>query len=274
MRADRLLATVLILGLVVGATAQTVTLTLDSPQNGQAVQPGATVTWQIFFTVSQGDNEGLALLTCDLVQDPNNAAKLDIPPAGGVPAEMTNFSRPDGICNPGETDPVTGYIGVQRGEAGQMNLIQLGGGQNTFGQAMSPGSGIAENANVVGGVGQGAPQLLASGTFAAPTACGAYTFELANAAANALLERNDPPAFSPVIQSAIDTASASISFTIGLMGDLDFDGDVDLADLAQLLGNYGETSGMTYADGDLDGDGDVDLGDLAGLLGSYGDTCG
>ena len=53
-------------------------------------------------------------------------------------------------------------------------------------------------------------------------------------------------------------------------GDLDGDGDVDLSDLAQLLGNYG-TTGADYADGDLDGDGDVDLSDLAELLGHYGE---
>jgi len=56
-------------------------------------------------------------------------------------------------------------------------------------------------------------------------------------------------------------------------GDLDGDNDVDLSDLAQLLGNYGMTSGATYEDGDLDGDGDVDLADLAALLGVYGTTC-
>jgi hypothetical protein len=56
-------------------------------------------------------------------------------------------------------------------------------------------------------------------------------------------------------------------------GDLDWDGDVDLSDLAQLLANYGMTTGATYEDGDLNGDGDVDLTDLAQLLAQYGATC-
>ena len=58
------------------------------------------------------------------------------------------------------------------------------------------------------------------------------------------------------------------------LGDLDGDNDIDLADLAELLGHYGTTSGADYEDGDLDEDGDVDLADLAALLGVYGDTCG
>jgi hypothetical protein len=56
-------------------------------------------------------------------------------------------------------------------------------------------------------------------------------------------------------------------------GDLDYDGDVDLSDLAQLLANYRTLSGATYTDGDIDGDGDVDLSDLAALLGMYRETC-
>ena len=58
------------------------------------------------------------------------------------------------------------------------------------------------------------------------------------------------------------------------LGDLDGDDDIDLSDLAELLGHYGTTSGATYEDGDLDEDGDVDLTDLAALLGVYGNTCG
>jgi len=56
-------------------------------------------------------------------------------------------------------------------------------------------------------------------------------------------------------------------------GDLNGDLTIDLADLAQLLGSYGTTSGATYADGDLNGDGAVDLSDLAALLGVYGTSC-
>ena len=57
------------------------------------------------------------------------------------------------------------------------------------------------------------------------------------------------------------------------VGDLDGDGIVDLADLAQLLGHYGMTAGAAYTDGDMNGDGAVTLSDLAALLGVYGRDC-
>ena len=57
------------------------------------------------------------------------------------------------------------------------------------------------------------------------------------------------------------------------LADLNFDGLVDLSDLAQLLGRYGTTSGAAFTDGDIDADGDVDLSDLAALLGVYGMGC-
>ncbi len=55
-------------------------------------------------------------------------------------------------------------------------------------------------------------------------------------------------------------------------GDTDLDGDVDLGDLGMMLGGYGSTSGMGWADGDLDGDAQIGLSDLGKLLGSYGST--
>jgi len=56
-------------------------------------------------------------------------------------------------------------------------------------------------------------------------------------------------------------------------GDLDGDGDVDLADLAILLANFGAMGGVTSSDGDIDGDSDVDLADMAVLLAAFGMPC-
>lgn len=60
---------------------------------------------------------------------------------------------------------------------------------------------------------------------------------------------------------------------VGHIGDADFDGDVDLSDLAALLGAYGARFGISPnydSQLDFDLDGDIDLGDLAALLGHYG----
>ena len=54
--------------------------------------------------------------------------------------------------------------------------------------------------------------------------------------------------------------------------DLNGDGEIDIFDLAELLGHYGDTD-VTYENGDMDEDGDVDLADLAEMLGVYGDPC-
>jgi hypothetical protein len=76
-----------------------------------------------------------------------------------------------------------------------------------------------------------------------------------------------PGSMSAVTCTIVEGTSAS-----DLLGDLDGDCDVDLADLAILLANYG-TSGADPEDGDIDDDGDVDLADLAALLAHYGEVC-
>lgn len=255
--------------LAVGSvTAQeTVSFELRSSVDGGVALPGATVDWEIWARVTSAGNQGLALVSTGLSQDAVNPEKFDLPPADGVPTAMANFSRPEGISNPGEGGATTGYIGVQRGTAGEMNLVQIGGGQNTFG---APGQSMGTNPNVVAAVGLDQDVLVAAGSFSTPGTFGSYTLRIENAIANVLLEVNTPPEFSPVTSATVTYVADSITFSVPIIGDVDGDGDVDLSDLATLLANYGMTSGATWADGDTDGDGDVDLADLASLLSNYG----
>lgn len=62
-----------------------------------------------------------------------------------------------------------------------------------------------------------------------------------------------------------------LTIKTGIPGDINHDGVVNLADLAQLLAHYGTTSGAIYEDGDINHDGAVDLADLAELLAHYGE---
>lgn len=55
-----------------------------------------------------------------------------------------------------------------------------------------------------------------------------------------------------------------------LMGDADLDGDVDLADLGILAGNFNQVGTFGWADGNFDLDDDVDLSDLGTLAGNFG----
>jgi hypothetical protein len=59
-----------------------------------------------------------------------------------------------------------------------------------------------------------------------------------------------------------------------LMGDTNHDRHVNVADLADLAGNFGATSGATWASGDFDYNGNVNVADLADLAGNFGQSLG
>ncbi len=272
----RNLTTALLAVITLSATtqAQIVTVSLTSTENGQTVTPGTTVNWMITASVSTDDNEGLAAIVADLVQDVANPELIDIPQADGVPTLMINFSRPDGVTNPGESDPVTGYTGVQRGDAGEMNLMQIGGGQNTFGEALPPGTGVAENAVVTAGVGQSGAVIVAEGSIDAPSTVGDYTFSLADVMANVVTQVNTPPDFSPVAQATVDTTVDSFTFTVESECPADLTGDdqVNIDDIFTVLGLWGDCDDPCppYCAGDLTEDCIVNIDDIFAILGEWG----
>ena len=227
------------------ASAQSVTVTfsLASSQNGRTVSPGTAIDWAISASVPTSGNAGLSVICVDLVQASGDPTFIDLPPAGGVPSGMANFSRPLGISNPGEGGATTGYIGVQRGPTGQgyKNLVQIGGGQNTFGTVLPSEYGVGQSATVVAGVGQsGTPQVIASGSFQAPGLPGTYTIQLENAVANVLDNVSPapvPPAYWPVSSADVNVSGATFSFTVvgTVLGDLNCDGVLNTADIPHFV---------------------------------------
>jgi autotransporter-associated beta strand protein len=69
-----------------------------------------------------------------------------------------------------------------------------------------------------------------------------------------------------------DAGGGNYEIRATLLGDTDLDGRVNVADLANLAGNFGKTSGQFWISGDFDYNGNVNVADLADLAGNFGNT--
>jgi autotransporter-associated beta strand protein len=67
-----------------------------------------------------------------------------------------------------------------------------------------------------------------------------------------------------------DLLNGQIEARFTLLGDSDLDGIVNVADLANLAGNFGKTSGQVWLNGDFDYNNNVNVADLADLAGNFG----
>jgi hypothetical protein len=67
-----------------------------------------------------------------------------------------------------------------------------------------------------------------------------------------------------------DQGGGVIMVKFTLLGDTDLDGRVNVADLANLAGNFGKTSNQFWISGDFDYNGNVNVADLADLAGNFG----
>jgi lysophospholipase L1-like esterase len=71
--------------------------------------------------------------------------------------------------------------------------------------------------------------------------------------------------------AAVTMPDGSVEVGCTILGDTDFDGRVNVADLANLAANFGAASGATWLQGDFDFDSNVNVADLADLAGNFGD---
>jgi autotransporter-associated beta strand protein len=69
-----------------------------------------------------------------------------------------------------------------------------------------------------------------------------------------------------------DSGGGNYEVRATLLGDANLDGTVNAADLADLAGNYGKSSGQMWANGDFDSNGNVNVADLADLTSNFGAT--
>ena len=259
-------------------------LELTCPTCIAPVAPNTPLTWQLHLQVGfVPEDLGLAGFSVDMIQPFGNPAGIVLIPAAR-PTTGTNlarFDRPLGIANP---DPPGGTAGSAFGGTplpaansivGGVDLIQIGGGQNTFG---TTGVNIGASTTVVAGVGIASGGLLvASGTFIAPGAPGNYQVQLQRGLVNVLTSIGGTGVPSSV-RSCIVDLGAPISFTVDpnvCPADFNHDATVDPDDLADFVACYFQEtdSSGTCPAADFNADSVTDPDDLADFIAAYFAGC-
>ncbi len=274
----RMLACVLLLAAAAPALADgVVTLDLLSPQHGLNLRDGAplpAIEWTITAKATAGDNMGLACVIVDLEQDLYNADAAILRPADAVPTEMAGFQRPAGISN-----PLGGYLGTERvGYFGAVDIVQIGGAQNTFGApptAQPPLSNFGLDVDVEPHVGQATEgQIIASGSFVPPMSLGTYRFSLQAPIVNTIDYVNAAPKWSPASPAvvAMGPTAGEITFTRCITADADGSFDVDVLDIAafvDLLVGEVPVDAYTICAVDLNDDGAVNGEDVQPFIDAF-----
>ena len=199
----------------------TVRIELTSPQDGMTLPPAASIEWNLTAYVSLNDNLGLAMISCDIEQDPSNPEPTTVHMGWSGGDIMREFDLPKGFTNPGPAVEVSGFGGTEVGEPTKKNLFQIGGAQNTFGvpgPCLGPAGEVCMGQDVFvdTGVGQSAQgEHIAYGPLRAPVTPGTYTFRLKRASANTLHVVNAPPQASVVMRAKVVLdQNTAISFTV------------------------------------------------------------
>lgn len=162
---------VVLSSLLGAAQASDLHVRMSSPSGAIArVAPGATVPYSIVGELSDSASQGLALFTLDLSF---TGGPLTSPLGTPVTAPMNEFSSPKGFTNP------AGFGGTLIGGV----LRQVGGGQNTISNTVSP----TPNGTVITNVAQlGSPVTLGGGQLTAPYLCQTFYLVPSDVQANVL----------------------------------------------------------------------------------------
>ena len=209
----------------------------------RVLEAGATATWscQLLLTSGAGESLGLAAFSADLQQYPGNPAPITLTPGTRGPG-LANFDRPLGIANPvpGQiTSSASAFGGtvLDTQGYGYPGLIQIGGAQNTFGM---PGTSyLGSSQTPVAGVGlQAQGQVIASGSFIAPTVPGEYVLYLENVYVNYLQTVGGPGVPSEVASATVFVGDP-VYFTVApCLVDYNHDTVVNSDDLGDYITDY------------------------------------
>ncbi len=217
---------------------------IAGPENGQVIQAGTTIPWQIVAVAGGGASLGLAGVTADLLQyplDPGVRPPINLTP-GTRGSGLANFDRPLGIANPipGQITSSQSAFGgtlLDTFNDGYPGLIQIGGAQNTFGM---PGTSyLGSSQTPVAGVGlQPQGQVIATGFFTAPNVPGEYVLYLENVYVNYLKTIGGPGVPSEVASATVFT-NGFVTFTV-VPNRLDYNQDsvVNPDDLGDFITDY------------------------------------
>lgn len=136
------------------------------------IAPGSLLRYQVTGELSDKKNQGLAMVSFDLAFDGGALPPADFPDH----APMTHFASDLGLSNP------AGFGGTPSGG----DLLQIGGAQNSINNTFAP----RPSAPVITGVAErGTHEVLAEGSFTAPTTPGTYHLTLSQPQAN-VFEKN------------------------------------------------------------------------------------
>jgi hypothetical protein len=239
-----LVAGVAAFGLAASAMADKVELRVVSTGAVTSVTVGNSVSVDVLIqgrVIGDGGGaaaeDGLALWGSNLNKGGAEAALLDLDPTMGdflmtAPAgDMDNFDRNLGLTNPpgpGEAS-YTGYSGTLSG----VNLLQLGGGQNTIGNTDPP---VYPVGPVVLDVANDAWTDLATGSWTTPASGnGQVTLALAAPFANVISAPAPGAAPFPVEAATSVTVVAGLTINFGLAAcantDVDCNGTTNAGDI-------------------------------------------